>query len=134
MKLHRLAHDPGMLIEFFEEGLSTLGAVCERSWHDRLELVAEGRGASLWNPAGDFVEKQLRFVPGDAAGGRDADSEVFPGCPLTFRLAETLRGGTLQVERVAFLPFDQARPPACDAVERLWHAQFPACSRGRLES
>ena len=61
MKLNRLSHDPGMLIEFFEEGLTTLGAVCERSWHDRLELVAEGRAASLWNAAGDFLEKQLRF-------------------------------------------------------------------------
>ena len=133
MKLPRLSHDPGMLIEFFEDGLTTLGAVCERSWHDRLELVAEGRAASLWNPAGDFVEKQLRFVPLDAAGGRDADTEVFPGCPLTFRLAEALRGGTLQVERVALQPFDQARPPASDAVERLWQAQFPACPRGRIE-
>ena len=133
MKLNRLSHDPGMLIEFFEEGLTTLGAVCERSWHDRLELVAEGRAASLWNVAGDFLEKQLRFVPPDATGGRDADTEVFPGCPLTFRLAETLRGGTLQVERAALQPFDQNRPPSWDAVERLWHAQFPACPRWRLE-
>src|SRR2546425_2294660 len=133
MKLPRLNHDPGMLIEFFEDGLTTLGAVCERSWHDRLELVAEGRAASLWNAAGDFVEQQLRFVPLDATGARDADTEVFPGCPLTFRLAETLRSGTLLVERVALQPFDHARPPSCDAVERLWHAQFPACPRGRLE-
>ena len=133
MKFPRLSHDPGMLIEFFEEGLTALGAVCERSWHDRLDLVAEGRAASLWNAAGDFVEKQLRFVPLDATGGRDADTEVFPGCPLTFRLAETLRGGTLQVERAALQPFDQNRPPSCDAVERLWHAQFPACPRWRLE-
>lgn len=133
MKLHRLAHDPAMLIDFFEEGLTALGAVCERSWHDRLELVAEGRAASLWNPAGDFVEKQLRFVPLDATGGRDAGTEVFPGCPLTFQLAETLRGGTLQVERAVLQPFDQNRPPSCDAVERLWHAQFPACPRWRLE-
>src|SRR5213083_1398742 len=133
MKLDRLAHNPAMLVQFFEEGLTTLGAVCERSWHDRLELVAEGPAASLWNPAGEFVEKQLRFVPPDATGGRDADTEVFPGCPLTFRLAETLRGGTLQIERAALQPFDQPRPPSCDAVERLWHAQFSACPRWRLE-
>ena len=68
MKLPRLSHDPGALIEFFEEGLTTLGAVCERSWHDRLDLVAEGRAASLWNAAGDFVERQLHFVPTDATG------------------------------------------------------------------
>ena len=52
MKFPRLSHDPGMLIEFFEEGLTVLGAVCERSWHDRLDLVAEGRAASLWNTSG----------------------------------------------------------------------------------
>ena len=132
MKLDRLAHNPAMLVQFFEEGLTTLGAVCERVWHDRLELVAEGRAASLWNPAGDIVEKQLRFVPADATGSRDADTEVFPGCPLTFRLAETLRGGTLQAERTALEPFDRAQPPACDAVERLWHAQFPGSARWRL--
>jgi len=133
MKFPRLSHDPGMLIEFFEEGLTALGAVCERSWHDRLDLVAEGPAASLWNAAGDFVEKQLRFVPHDAAGGRDADTEVFPGCPLTFRLAETLRGGTLQVEHAALQPFDQARPPSCDAAEKLWHAQFSTCRRWLLD-
>jgi hypothetical protein len=133
MKLSRLNHDPAMLIEFFEEGLTTLGAVCERSWHDRLELMAEGRAASLWNPAGDFVEKQLHFVPPDATGGRDAATEVFPGCPLTFRLAETLRGGTLQIDGVVLRPFDRAQPPSSDAAERLWRAQFPACPRWRLE-
>jgi len=133
MKFPRLSHDPGMLIEFFEEGLTVLGAVCERSWHDRLDLVAEGRAASLWNTAGDFVEKQLRFVPPDAMGGRDADTEVFPGCPLTFRLAETLRGGTLQVERAALQTFDPPRPPSCDAVEKIWHAQFSAGPRWRLD-
>ncbi|HEU0008559.1 MAG TPA: hypothetical protein VFT34_01960 [Verrucomicrobiae bacterium] len=133
MKLHRLAHDPARLIDFFEEGLTALGAVCDRSWHDRLELVAEGRAASLWNPAGEFVEKQLRFVPADATAGRDAETEVFPGCPLAFRLAEALRAGSLQLERVALQPFDQGRAPARDAVEKLWHAQFPACSRWQLE-
>src|SRR5437773_3969210 len=116
MKFPRLSHDPGMLIEFFEDGLTTLGAVCERSWHDRLELMAEGRAASLWNAAGDFVEKQLCFVALDAAGGRDAETEVFPGCPLTFRLAETLLGGSLQVERAALHPFDHARTRSNGAV------------------
>jgi hypothetical protein len=133
MKFSRLSHDPGMLIEFFEEGLTALGAVCERSWHDRLELVAEGRAASLWNSAGDYMEKQLRFVPLDATGARDADTEVFPGCPLTFRLAETLRGGTLPVERVTLQRFEPGQAPSSDAAERLWHAQFPGGSRWQLE-
>jgi hypothetical protein len=123
-----------MLIEFFEDGLTALGAVCERSWHDRLELVAEGRAASLWNgSSGDYLEKLLRFVPLDATGGRDTDTEVFPGCPLIFRLAETLRGGTLTVERVTLQRFEPGQAPSSDAAERLWRSQFPAGSRWQLE-
>ena len=133
MKLPRHTHDAAMLIDFFEEGLTALGAVCDRSWHDRLDLLAEGRAAALWNTPEDFVEKQLRFVPADATGGRDADTEVFPGCPLTFRLAESLLGGTLLLDRAVLQPFDQGRPPGGDAVEKLWHAQFPGCSRWWLE-
>ena len=117
MKLSRLPHDPAMLIEFFEQGLTALGAVCDRSWHDRLELMAEGRGAALWDPAGNFVEKQLRFVSADAAGGRDANGEIFPGCPLTFRLAEAL------------LP----QPLSTDVIEKLWRAQVGPCAQWRLE-
>jgi len=79
------------------------------------------------------VEKNLRFLPADAAGDRDADGQVFPGCPLTFRLSETLRGGALQVERAVLQRFDQGRPPGTEAVEKLWHAQFPGCSRWRME-
>jgi hypothetical protein len=30
MKLNRATHDPGQLLEFYEEGLSALGALCER--------------------------------------------------------------------------------------------------------
>ena len=47
MKLNRATHDPGQLLEFYEEGLTALGALCERTWHDRLEVVAEGRRDEL---------------------------------------------------------------------------------------
>jgi len=95
MKLNRATHDPGQLLEFYEEGLSALGALCERTWHDRLQVVAEGRAATLWNPQGALHEVELHFMPSDTTSARDAAREVFPGCPLTFQLAEALRPMTM---------------------------------------
>ncbi len=135
MKLARLTHHPSGLIDFFQEGLETLGAVCERSWHDRLQLVAEGPAAKLWNPDGALLETELRFPPPDESGLRDAAKEVFPGCPLTFHLAEALRSTTLSLERVCLSPLDiQHRPPASEVAEKLWHAQYPGTTRWRLEA
>ena len=122
-----------MLIDFFDESLAALGAVCDRSWHDRLDLLAEGHAAALWPSAGELIEKQLRFVPAEAIEARNADEEVFPGCPLIFRLAEALRPIPLPVERIALQPFDQGRPPSADGVERLWRAQVGLCSHWGLE-
>ena len=85
MKLDRLAYDPAALVDFYEEGFTALGALCERTWHDRLEVVAEGRAAKPWNPEGALHEVELTFAPADATTARDAVREVFPGCPLTFQ-------------------------------------------------
>src|SRR5512135_931580 len=101
MKLDRLAYDPSALVNFYEEGLAALGGLCERTWHDRLEVVAEGSAAKLWSPDGSLHEIELAFAPADATAARDAGREVFPGCPLTFHLAETLRPAPLPLERVA---------------------------------
>src|SRR5436309_3018468 len=117
MNLSRLSHDPTALIDFYHEGLDTLGAICERSWHDRLQLIAEGRAARLWNTDGALLERELRFVPTDATGARDADKEVFAGCPSTFRLAEALRPSPLPLEKVVLQPFDQGRAPSVETVE-----------------
>ena len=79
MKLNRLNHDPGELLEFYDEGLSALGALCERTWHDRLEVVAEGKSAAFWNPGGALHEVELHFAPADATSMHaDALREVFP--------------------------------------------------------
>jgi hypothetical protein len=48
-----------------------------------LEVVAEGRPATLWNPQGSLHEVELLFTPADTTSARDAAREVFPGCPLT---------------------------------------------------
>jgi hypothetical protein len=134
MKLPRLQHDPGALADFFEEALSRAGALCERTWHDRVQVVAEGRAALPWNDTGALHEVELRFTPADSTAERDAAREVFPGCPLTFRLSELLRPVPLPLERVVLAGEGQARPPAPDVAEKLWRTQFPGTTRWRLES
>ncbi len=135
MKLARLSHDPGALVEFFEESLTGLGAHCERTRHDRLHVLAEGRAARFWDERGRLQEVELHFVTADARGARDAAQEVFPGCPLTFRLAELLRPEPLSLERVILRPFDGVHePPEASVAARLWHSQYPASSGWRLET
>ncbi len=63
---------------------------------------------------------------------RDAAREVFPGCPLTFRLAEALRPAPLPLERVALAGEGPDRPPDEAVAEKLWRAQYPNTARWRL--
>lgn len=135
MKLDRLAYSPGILIDFFEEGLTALGSLCARPWHDRLEVLAEGPSARLWNPAGTLHDAELQFVPVDATGARDPAREVFPGCPLTSGLAEALRAVPLPLERAVLAAADaHARPPDTAVLEKLWRGQFPDTARWRLDA
>src|SRR5450631_3352356 len=120
MKLSRLPYEPSALIDFFQDGLEAVGAVCDRTWHDRLQLIAEGPSARLWNPEGSLHETELHFIPPGDPAPRDAEREVFPGCPLTFRLAEELRPRPVLIERGALQPFDTLRPPGPDVAEKLW--------------
>lgn len=131
MKLERASHEPGELLEFYEHGLGALGALCERTWHDRLEVVAEARAAALWNPQGALHEVELHFAPADTNVARDAAHEIFPGCPLTFRLAEALRISPLPLERFV-RPDVAARPPEAAVAEKLWRAQFADTTRWQL--
>ena len=132
MKLDRLAYEPGTLVDFYAEGFGALGALCERTWHDRLEIIAEGEAAKLWNPDGTLHEVELTFASADATAARDAVREVFPGCPLTFRLAETLSPSPLALERVALAAEPRAHAPEPAVAEKLWRAQFPDTTRWRL--
>ncbi len=125
-------HDPSQLLKFYEQGLSALGALCERTWHDRLEVVAEGRAAALWNPQGALHEVELRFTPSDTTSARDAAREVFPGCPLTFQLAEALRPAPMALERFVLNSAGVAHPPDAAVAERLWRSQFADTWRWRL--
>jgi hypothetical protein len=134
MKLNRLPHDPSALIDFFQEGLEALGAVCDRSWHDRLQVIAEGPAARPWNTTGEFIDVEIHFRTADQTSVPDARKEVFPGCPLTFRLTEQLQSANLSLERVRLHFSDQAKPPTAETAERLWHAQMPGTTRWNLES
>lgn len=132
MKLPRLPYETGAVLDFYEDGLTALGALCARPWHDRLEVVAEGRAATLWNPTGALHAAELQFTAPDAAGMRDAAREVFPGSPLTFRLAEALRPVALALERVVLADSGPVRPPDPAVAEKLWRAQFEDTKRWRL--
>ncbi len=129
MKLDRLPYDPAALAHFYEEGFTTLGALSERTWHDRLEIVAQGEPAKLWTSDGALHEVELVFAPADATSARDAAREVFPGCPLTFRLAEALRPAPLPLERLVLAGQGLARPPEAAVAEKLWRAQFEDITR-----
>jgi len=134
MKLDRLTHSPDSVIDFYEEALASVGALCERTWHDRLEVVAEGRSARLWNDTGALHEVELWFSPPEDNTARDASREVFAGCPLTFRLAESMRAPQLELERVILNEEGGRRAPALEVAEKLWRAQFPETYRWQLAS
>lgn len=135
MKLKRFPYDPMMLADFFDEGLSTLGGVCERTWYNRLQVLAEGPSSKPWSDTGALVENELLFHEPGATTIGNADAEVFPGCPLTFRLAELLCPAAPVLERIAFRPFETRHQPLEPAaVERLWHAQNRGCTRWQILS
>jgi len=125
MRLPRLSAEPGPLLDFFQEGLERLGAVCERTWHDRLEVVAEGAAAKLWQAEGQLHAAELHFPAPDALGMRDTAKQVFPGCPLTFRLVETLAQQQVRRFRACLAPpLDGDKPPVAAIVEKVWQNQF----------
>lgn len=132
MKIHRLDYDPTSALVFYQESLSVLGALCERTWHDRLEVLAEGRAAKLWNQDGALHQQELLFASADASGARDAGREVFPGCPLTFHLFETLRPAPVVLEKIVLAPTAQQHTPDPAVVEKLWRSQYPGTRRWRL--
>lgn len=129
MKLPRFAYESRELADFFAEGLQSIGAVCERTWHDRLQVLAESKAATLWRESEPLVEVELWFPSASDTQARDAAREVFPGCPLTFRLAELLRGNPLALDRAAIRFEDQLRAPSPETAARLWHNQFPNSGR-----
>jgi hypothetical protein len=135
VKIARRPYDPAALADFFEEALGSLGALCEREWHDQLTVMAEGCAARLWHDDARLHEARLRFLPADAThtgAPADAQTEVFPGCPLTFRLADAVRPNPLTLERTAITAHHRSLPPDAATLEKLWLAQHPGTRRWRM--
>ncbi len=124
MKLPKSRHEPDKVARFFQEALEKLGGICEWSWHDRLHVLAEGTAASLWTANESVVDAELHFPPSDASGPRRADREVFPGCPLTFRVAELLHAEEVQYGRACLDLGANLKPPAPEAAQKQWEAQI----------
>ncbi len=134
MNLDRLRNEPGALADFYQESLEHLGAVCVRSWFDRLQLIAEGPAAHLWHPDGTLFETELCFAAPDSSTPRDAARDVFPGCPLTFRLAEALVSSGLVLERAVVAENARHGPPSIEVAEKLWRAQWPGDRPWRMHT
>lgn len=128
MKFQKIPPRPEYLIDFFEEGLASLGAVCERSWHDRLEVLAEGEAARLWRHEGGWFSGELRFRDGSSPEAGDPDTEIFPGCPLTFKLVDALWAHHMPHSRACLSTGSILKPPALDVAQKLWQAQFGPCA------
>ena len=133
MKIDRLRHEPAALVDFYREAMERLGALCERTWYDRLQVVAEGPAARLWNPNGTLHEVELHFPAPDSVAPRDAEHEVFPGCPLTFQLSETLRPQPVALERVVLTAESDPKPPDDAVADKLWRSQHPDTTQWRLK-
>ena len=134
MRLSKLAYEPSSVLEFYADALTTLGALCERTWHDRLCVVADGAALKFWDSTDAIQERELHFVAPDTRAPRDATREVFPGCPWTFRLADALLPSPPVVERGVLRPFDGGlAPPPADMAARLWCSQYPGSSGWRLD-
>jgi hypothetical protein len=111
-------------MEFFEEGLHTLGAICERSWHDRLEVLAEADAAHLWGDGEDLFSGELNFRDAGSQNPDNTENEVFPACPLTFRLIEALWRRHLAYSRVCLSTEIGVRAPSNEVAGKLWQAQI----------
>ena len=124
MKFPKIRPQANHLMDFFEEGLLSVGAVCERSWHDRLEVLAEGDAALLLGSDGDSFSGELYFREAGSADSDHAEIEVFPGCPLAFRLVEALWRRQIAHSRVCLSTGIGVKAPPKEVAEKLWQAQF----------
>jgi hypothetical protein len=124
MKFPKIPAQAEHLMEFFEEGLHSLGAICERSWHDRLEVLAEGDAARLWRNDDDLFSGELLFRDAGSADPANIETGIFPGCPLTFRLVEALWRRHLAHSRVSLSQEAVTKAPSREVAGKLWQAQF----------
>src|SRR5260370_40764168 len=123
MKFPKIPTRAEHLMEFFEQGLHSLGAICERSWHDRLEVLAEGDAARLWREDEELFSGEVYFRDTGSHDPANAQSEGFPGFPRTCRLAESLWRRHLAQSRGCVSPEISVNAPANDVADKLSQAQ-----------
>jgi len=124
MKFDKLQPHSELLIDFFSEGLQSVGGVCERTWYDKLEVVVEGPAAKAWNPNDDVVHRELRFLAVDTESAKSAETDIFPGCPLTFQLAETLWSETPSAFRIVCDAPSGKEKPSAQVLRKTWDHTF----------
>ena len=72
------------------------------------------------------------FPPSDAPAPREASKEVFPGCPLTFQVADALRPSPPRLRRAVLAAQHGVQAPLPEVAEKLWRAQFPETARWQI--
>src|SRR4029077_12328265 len=120
MKFPKLPARPEHLMGFFEEGLHSLGAICERSWHDRLEVLAEGDAARLWREDEELFSGEVYLRDTSSNGTPNAQTDVFPCCQLTVRLVEALWRRYLGHSRVCLSPDISTKAASKKILNNLW--------------
>ena len=132
MKFSRIQPRGEQLMRFCEETLQTLGAICERPWHDRLEVLAEGETARLLQNDTDFYSGELYFREAGLPVPANSGIEVFPGCPLTFKLVEALWRYQVPYSKVSLSMGSDLKAPANEVAAKLWQAQFGSSAGWRV--
>jgi hypothetical protein len=124
MKFSRIQPRGEQLMQFCEETLQGLGAICERPWHDRLEVLAEGDTAQLLQNDTGLFSGELYFREAGLQVPASSGIEVFPGCPLTFRLVEALWRCQIPYSKVCLSAGSDVKAPSNEVAAKLWQAQF----------
>ncbi len=115
---------------FAAEGLQRLGALCERTWHDRLQVVADGPAAATLGRPGELVETELCFPEGTDL---DPARDVFPGCPLAFRMAKRSCGSKCRVRFAPRCPVITGKPPP-ESIHGAGRGTLPQATIPRLHN
>jgi hypothetical protein len=130
MEIPRLRYDPSPLLDYYEESLSYLGSLCERTWHDRVFVVPGGAALNFWRE--NVADVDLHFRSASDSRAIDPATEVFPGSPLTFAICDAVLKGS-ELQRVTVRARDSALPDQPFA-ERRWYLQYPKRERWQMLS
>jgi hypothetical protein len=75
---------------------------------------------------------ELLFRDGSLPEAGNPETEVFPGCPLTFQLVEALWTHHTAYSRACLSTGNIIKAPAQEVAQKLWQAQFGPCADWRV--